>query len=69
MLPAGRLVASEMPPDIGMTRWNSFGLAATIRGEVCSAQTLIAPADWPTIVTLSGLPPKAWALVRTNAAP
>ncbi|OQB98469.1 MAG: hypothetical protein BWX79_03303 [Alphaproteobacteria bacterium ADurb.Bin100] len=57
-----------MPPDRGITRWNSFGLAAVISGDVCSAQTLIAPADWPTTVTLSGLPPKEEELVRTNCS-
>ena len=43
-------------------------MAATIFGEVCSAHTLIAPADWPTIVTLSGLPPNAAAFLRTHSS-
>jgi len=36
-LPGGRFDASEIPPLNGASRWNSFGFALTISGEVSSA--------------------------------
>ena len=66
MLPAGSSLASERPPLIGSRRWTSDGLALTTSGEVISAKTLTAPADWPISVTLPGSPPKFAMLPLTN---
>ena len=62
MVPAGRFDASEMPPDSGTARWNR----PVASGDVSSAHTLIAPADWPISVTLPALPPNEAALFFTN---
>ena len=53
MEPAGRLLASEMPPLMGTILWNK----PAAWGAVSSARALMAPADCPISVTLAALPP------------
>ena len=55
-------LADERAPDWLMARWNNPRAA----GAVINSETLMAPADSPKIVTLSGSPPREAMLRRTQ---